>query len=142
MTNKILVLPLILIMSASMSCAGKREPGRAKVPEGAHGTPVGTSDDELTPQRAASRALVADGEKAFAQGRYDLAGDLFQQAVTVDPTHGEAYYHLALVKIRTGEYGEAEGLIEKADQLLGQNPEWTLKLEDLKREFHRNKPRE
>jgi len=133
-------LALLLVMAA-LGCAGKKGPERPKVPEDAHGTPVGASDDELTPQRAASNALIDDGEKAFAQGRYDASADLFQQAVTVDPTNGAAYYHLALAKTRSGEYGEAEGLIEKAEQLLGSDPEWALKLEELKREYHQKAPR-
>ncbi len=131
-------LALFMIVLA-LGCAGKREPGRAKMPPDSRQAPVVADEDELTPQRAASNALIDDGEKAFAQGRYDSAADLFQQAVTVDPTNGAAYYHLALAKTRSGEYGEAEGLIEKADQLLGGKPEWVEKLEELKRDFDKNK---
>lgn len=130
---------LIVLSLGALGCAGKREPGRAKPPADSRQAPVGADEDELTPQRAASNALIDDGEKTFAQGRYDAAADLFQQAVTVDPTNGAAYYHLALAKVRSGEYGEAEGLIEKADQLLGGKAEWAERLEELKRDFDKNK---
>ena len=135
--KKILSLFLILFLAA---CAGKKAPEHAKPPADAHQTPVGASNDEETAERMASNALVDDGERVFTSGRYDSAADLFQQAVTVDPTNGAAYYYLALTKTKSGEYGEAEGLIDKADQLLRSNPEWTDKLEELKREFNRNKP--
>jgi tetratricopeptide (TPR) repeat protein len=97
-------------------------------------------EEELTPQRAASNALVDDGEKVFNLGLYDRAADLFQEAVTVDSSNGAGYYHLALTKLRAGEYGEAEGLVEKAELLLGNQPDWTDRLEDLRRELSQKKP--
>lgn len=142
--NKFWMLALVALVLTAGGCAGKRGPEKAKTPPDSRQTPVGAADDELTPQRAASNALIDDGEKAFTQGRYDSAADLFQEAATVDPSNGAAFYHLARAKIRSGEYGEAEGLIEKADQLLGSDKDpssdWPLKLEELKREFHQKKP--
>ncbi|HEX5037145.1 MAG TPA: tetratricopeptide repeat protein [bacterium] len=138
--KKILSVFLILFLAA---CGGtKKPPEHAKPPADAHQTPVGPAGEEESAERMASNAIVDDGTQAFRYGRYDAAADLFQQAVTVDPTNGAAYYHLALAKMRSGEYGDAEGLIEKADQLLGANPDWVLKLEELKREFHQKNPDE
>jgi Tfp pilus assembly protein PilF len=139
LTKKIISIVLVLFLAA---CAGKKPPGHPKPPPGSHQTPVSPSGEEETPERIASNALIDDGEKIFSQGRYDSAADLFQQAVTVDPSNGSAYYHLALAKVRSGEYGDAEGLIEKADQLLGHDPNWAERLEDLKREFHQKNPDE
>lgn len=135
------ILSLFFVFFFVACGGGKKPPTHAKPPPAdAHGTPVGASDDDETAERMASEAIVDDGQRAFNHGLYDNAADLFQQAVTVDPTNGAAYYYLALVRVRTGEYGEAEGLIEKADQLLGAKSDWTLKLEELKREFHQKSP--
>ena len=132
--KKIIFLLLVCVFA---SCAkGKKPPTHSKPPVDSRSTPVGASDGEDTAERMASEAIVDDGQRALQHGLYDNAADLFQQAVTVDPTNGEAYYYLALARVRSGEYGEAEGLIEKADQLLGAKPDWVLKLEELKREFH------
>lgn len=134
---------LLLVVFVLASCAGSKSkpPAHAKPPAESYGTPVGVSDEDMTAERMASEALVDDGKRAFNHGLYDNATDLFQQAITVDPTNGEAYYHLALAKVRSGEYGEAEGLIEKADHMLGSKSDWALKLEELKREFHQKNPK-
>ena len=83
---------------------------------------------------------MEDGIKALERGLHDRAADLFQESVTVDYSNGAGYYHLALVKLRTGEYGEVEGLLEKAEMLLENRPEWTERLEELRREFHQHRP--
>lgn len=98
--------------------------------------------EEESPEREASNALIEQGQVSFQRGLYDQAAGTFQEAVTVDATNGAGYYWLALTKLRSGEYGEAEGLIEKALTLLSRRPEWAERLEELQREFHQNKPDE
>jgi tetratricopeptide (TPR) repeat protein len=138
--NKVLALVLLLFVASCAPTKGK--PVRAKIPPNSRTPPVSSQlqEEELTPQRAASNALVDDGEKVFNLGLYDRAADLFQEAVTVDSSNGAGYYHLALTKLRAGEYGEAEGLVEKAELLLGNQPDWTDRLEDLRRELSQKKP--
>lgn len=135
--TRVLILFLVFLL---VSCAPKAKPERARVPPNSRTPPVSDSDNELTPERAASNALVDDGEKAFRMGLYDRAADLFQEAVSIDATNGEGYYHLALTKIRTGEYGEAEGLVEKTETILGGRSEWDEKLEELRQELEQKKP--
>lgn len=130
MSRKALLL-LVIFLSF---CAPKTKPKYPKPPPGSREPPV-TQPAEETPERMASSALIERGQEALEGGRHDQAADLFQEAVSVDPSNGVGYYYLALVKLRTGEYGEVWGLIEKAESLLGEEGEWPEKLETLKREL-------
>lgn len=112
------------------------------MPTSRHSRPIDSSQSStdfngapLTPQRAASNALVDNGNQALDQGQHDRAIDLFQEAVSVDPTNGAGYYYLALVKSRTGEYGGAWGYLEKAQSLLLGQAAWAPKLEELRKEL-------
>jgi tetratricopeptide (TPR) repeat protein len=122
------------------SCAPKTRPERPRTPPEYRTPPTESPEGEMTPERSASEALIEEGLSIFNQGLYDQAADLFQQAVTVDPSNGAGYYYLAIVKLRTGEYGEAEGLLEKAELLLSHNPLWTERLEELRQEFGERQP--
>lgn len=94
-----------------------------------------------SPERIASDALIDDGERMESRGLYGRSADLFQEAVTVDPTNGAGYYHLAAAHLKSGEYGDVEGLIAKARTLLGSNPEWSARLKDLDQEYRQRAPR-
>src|SRR3989338_4988602 len=100
-----------------VSCATRPGPKRPKAPPGSREPPV-TRQAEETPERRASNALIEQGTGILERGLYDRAADLFQEAVSVDPTNGAGYYYLALVKLKTGEYGGVEGFLEKAESLL------------------------
>ena len=64
--NKVFALILLLFVA---SCAPtKAKPERAKIPPNSRTAPSSFQDEELTPQRAASNALVDDGEKSFNMG--------------------------------------------------------------------------
>lgn len=95
---------------------------------------------EKSPERTASMALISQGEKSLETGLYGQAQDRFQEAVNIDPSNGVGYYDLAVVKFKTGEYGGVWGFLEKAEQLLLGSPDWTLKIEDMKREVQSYKP--
>jgi tetratricopeptide (TPR) repeat protein len=137
------LLFVFLIFSALAACAPKgKKPQHAKAPPGSHQAPIGIQGEEESPERSASNALIDQGETSFHRGLYDQAASSFQEAVTVDAANGAGYYWLALTKLRSGEYGEAEGLIEKAATLLSNRPEWSEKLEILQREFQQNKPKD
>ena len=148
MTKRIIpkfVLALCIVVLAGCAPKGKK-PQHVTVPPGSHEAPVGiggeTKGEEESPERSASNALIDQGETSFNRGLYDQAANSFQEAVTVDASNGAGYYWLALAKLRSGEYGEAEGLVEKAGTLLSSRPEWAEKLENLQREFHQNKPKD
>ncbi len=96
---------------------------------------------EAGPERRASGSLVEGGRAYLDHGLFDRAADTFQQAANLDPTNGAAFYYLALVKYRMGEYGEVWDYLEKAEALLAGGKHWAEKLEELRREVNEVKPR-
>jgi tetratricopeptide (TPR) repeat protein len=65
-------------------------------------------------------ALVAEGNKAQAQGRYDDAAGFYQRALVLDSRLFEAHLGLGMVLDLQGHYGNAETELNKA---LGAAPE-------------------
>jgi tetratricopeptide (TPR) repeat protein len=65
-------------------------------------------------------ALVAEGNKAKGQGRYDDALAYYQRALTKDPRSFEAHLGLGMVLDLQGQYGDAEKELNTA---LGYAPE-------------------
>lgn len=59
-------------------------------------------------------ALVAEGNKAKAQGRYDDAAAYYQRAVKIDPRSFDAHLGLGLVLDLQGHYTDAETELNKA----------------------------
>jgi tetratricopeptide (TPR) repeat protein len=65
-------------------------------------------------------ALVAEGNKAKAQGRYDDASAYYQRAIKKDPRSFEAHLGLGMVRDLQGQYEDAEKELNNA---LGYAPE-------------------
>src|SRR5262249_525391 len=59
-------------------------------------------------------ALVAEGNKAKAQGRYDDASTYYQQALRLDSRLFEAHLGLGMTLDLQGNYGEAGKELKKA----------------------------
>lgn len=139
--NRLIGIILVFVLAFGWSCAPKPPLERPKPKPETRPAPVtlGAPEEEETPERAASNALVEEGKTAFERGSLDRAGDVFQEAVSVDPTHGVPYYYLALVKMKSGEYGGVWGFLEKAEDLLARKPEWTAKLKSLREELEHEK---
>ncbi|MBI2346785.1 MAG: tetratricopeptide repeat protein [Deltaproteobacteria bacterium] len=85
-----------------------------------------------TPQRLASLEIVERGKAFLARREFDKALQMFQEAVTVDGTNGIAYYYLARVRYELRQWPEAMGLLERAESLLGDSPEWLANVEELR----------
>lgn len=133
--RRVFLVVSILILSAS--CAPKRKPEHPKLPPGSRRPPVTAPSEAETPERRAAEALVEEGIEALDRGLHDRAADLFQESVAVDPTNGVGYYYLALVKFKSGEYGEVWDFLEKAETLLRDEPGWIEKIEQLKQEVNK-----
>lgn len=139
--TKTILLNVFLAILLSFGCAPKGpKPKRPRPKPPTQQAPVPIEGDEESPERDASNAVIEEGKIDFESGYYDRAAASFREAVTIDAGNGAAYYWLALAKLRSGEYGEAEGLIEKAITLLSHRPEWAERLEELQREFHKINP--
>lgn len=99
-------------------------PSVKRPPRGSRPVPVRAGGPSPAAERAASGSLVEQGQQALEEGRLDAAGDLFEQAIQIDPDNGPAYYYAALVQLKLGNAEEAMGFLEKAESLLGHDPEW------------------
>ncbi len=137
MNNKIVG---VLFLSVLMSCAPGAKPKHPKPGSESHLPPVLSPIDLETPERTAANQVIAEGRVQLEQGNYARASDLFQEAVTLDPTNGAGYYYLAAAKAQLGETGESTGLLEKAEQLLASDPAWQVQLDELKLKLTEHQP--
>jgi len=79
---------------------------------------------QSSPKGRASIKLVEEGRQLLAGENAEAAQGAFQQAITVDPNNGLAYYYLARARFELGEYQNADGVLDKAEDLLEASPEW------------------
>jgi len=77
-----------------------------------------------SPKRQVSIHLVDEGKVFLADKDFDHARGKFEQAVTVDPTNGSAYYHLAVVYYNLNDFPKALGFLDQAENLFHASPEW------------------
>ena len=132
-TRHLLIIGILATVMLT-ACPGKREP---RHPAGTPSQP--TTETPAPPHRRpstppwgeaqaaeyqAAEALVADGQIAEAAGDLNLAESQFRQALQIAPHYGPAYYWLAVVKIDMGEPQAAAGLLDRAETLLGTDPDW------------------
>ena len=68
---------------------------------------VGHGARPQVPVNPQSAALVASGQREAAAGRFDVANNLFESALAVDPRNREAFMSLASVASRQGLTGKA-----------------------------------
>lgn len=87
---------------------------------------------QSTPKGRASTKLVEEGRQQLSNDNAAGAQGVFQQAITVDPNNGLAYYYLARAKFELGEYQQADGVLDKAEGLLEASPEWLEAIKTLR----------
>jgi len=97
------------------------------------GEPVPSKKGEpLSPRREASQRIVHLGEGYLEKNEFDKAIQIFQEAINVDSENGIAYFYLAKALHKTQAYDDAYGLLERAQVLLVDDPEWSRQVADLK----------
>ena len=77
---------------------------------------------------AIARVRCTEGQKAFADGRFDDAKELFGQAIYLDSTVPEYYFHLGLVLEKQKQYQEAAKMLNKAVMLAPLNADYLAEL--------------
>lgn len=109
---------------------GTQKPTSSVVPQ-APAVPRETMKPESTdyatvqsPKRQVSTQLVAQGKEFLEKKDYDHARSRLEEAVSVDPTNGSAYYHLAVVYYNLHDFPKALGFLDQAETLLHTSPEW------------------
>lgn len=77
-----------------------------------------------SPKRQVSQQLVGQAKVFLDNKDYDRARQRLEEAVTIDPTNGSAYYHLAVVYYNLRDYPKALGFLDQAESLFHSSPEW------------------
>ncbi len=126
---------IFLICFIFISCPAKKpikKPTKPQAEKPVEITTPPSAPETLTPQRRASNKLVQKGIIELDKNNYVLAIQIFQEAINIDATNGEAYYYLALTNNYLGEKNTALGLLDKAESLLNNDPSWIEKIEALR----------
>lgn len=84
------------------------------------------------PRRQASLEIVEQGRQYLDSNRLELATKTFEEAVTVDPTNGVAFFYLAKCHYLLKEPDVALGILDKAEGLLAGNEDWLKLTDDLR----------
>lgn len=77
-----------------------------------------------SPKRQVSQQLVGQAKVFLDNKDYDRARQRLEDAVTIDPTNGSAYYHLAVVYYNLHDTPKALGFLDQAESLFHSSPEW------------------
>lgn len=110
--------------------AAKRQiPLETKKPEGQDLATVST------PARLASNEVVAEGLASLKAGQFERALQSFQEATTLDGSNGVAYYYLARTHFTMGHVEQAAGILDRAEALLAQSEEWSLRIAAFREEL-------
>ena len=146
-----LTLIIVIIFSACAKIGQKPQPKKFKpkaaptqtqkvevkqAPEGVkeiiRQEPTSLATASATPQRRAATRLLERGRQELANGEAAKAEATFQEAINVDHNNGIAYYYLSRAKFERGKFGAAGGVLDKAEELLGDSKEWSEAVSTLR----------
>src|SRR5229473_819121 len=79
------------------------------------------------------KKYVDNGNKYYDRGKYKEASIMYRNALKKDPRYSDAYYHLGLVDLKLGLYGEAQRSLIRAVETDTEkkNSDAVVKLADL-----------
>lgn len=86
----------------------------------------------VTPQRQASLQVVAQGKQLLSQRQLEQALQRFQDAANIDGSNGIAYYYVARAQFELGNYAQAQGVLDRAEALLADYPDWIASVHALR----------
>lgn len=94
------------------------------------------SPDSMSPdqslQASPASGVVSQGIQEFKSADLNLAEWNFEQAITLDPNYGPAYYWLARVKFRQNETMRSLELLRRAADILSAHRGWMGRIEDFR----------
>jgi Tfp pilus assembly protein PilF len=141
--KRILTAVLLVVLAAVIGgCAKETKPAHKRIPPKERREPKDAirpyeqaQPVPITPARQASNQLVEKGKSLLDAGALERAQSTFRDAVNVDAGNGVAYYWLAIAQGRLGENDAALGLLDKADAMLGRDPEWSEKIDQARKDL-------
>ena len=82
----------------------------------------------LTPRGSAAAQLTAQGNDLLNAGKPDSAIRLYEQALGLDPTNGQVYYHMAQAWLAKGRPDEARKYNDLAREYFENDPLWAARV--------------
>ena len=79
---------------------------------------------DASPQRTASFRIAAEGQRAFAQGKYQEAEDRFEKALSLDARNAFCYLYLADIRFQDRDPRQALMLLEQSEVHFHGHPYW------------------
>ncbi len=83
------------------------------------------------PISAASQALLSQSRSHQAAGNYDLAAASIERAVRIDPREPLLWLELGSIRLKEGDFAQAEAVGRKALSLSAGDAALTARAEDL-----------
>ncbi|HEX5285662.1 MAG TPA: tetratricopeptide repeat protein [Polaromonas sp.] len=80
---------------------------------------AGASERSVRPESPAVRALVASASRDLAAGQTELAAATLERAQRIEPGNPVIVHYLGQVRLRQGNFQQAEALAAKSDVLSG-----------------------
>lgn len=87
----------------------------------------------------ATAALLQQGRQQAAAGNYPLATSSLERALRINPNDADIWYELGRVKLRQGDYVQAESMGRRALALAGSDPARRARCEALIADARRGK---
>lgn len=94
--------------------------------------PPPTPPPILSPKREASQRIVDVGKEYLEEEETGKAIQSFQEAINIDSDNGVAYFYLAFGLYKEGAYTQALGILDRAQVLLLQYPDWQTQVLQLR----------
>ena len=91
-------------------------------------SPDERGSQEEIPRRMASLHLTEKGKGELERGDLKKAMDRFEKAIGLDAKNSAAYYFFAEARFKQKEYHQSLTLLDRAEQLLNQQPDWLAKV--------------
>ena len=131
--NKTISIFFVVLMF--VACSRRPPESSDGVSERQSGPKTPPVSEATAPPEAETHAadqLINDGVAKLEASDYNMALSYFEEAVRLEPSYGVPYYWLAQTKLKAGDATRASHFLNKATQLLGNDPSWEEKLSELK----------
>jgi len=125
-------LPYILFLCIFALSACPKRPPKYETEGPYRRPPVVEPEEEMSPEVQAAQQLLQQGQEALKEDDPETAEWHFQEAVRIASSYGPAYYWLARAKFDLGELPQAWDLLDRAELLIGHDPEWLERIDQLK----------
>ncbi len=124
--KKIKHIPIIALLILLGACSSSRM--HAELPQTDRRAPREEVSDT---EQLKSTALLIDASKQKMLGNWTQAAALYQEAANTDPNNDAAFFELAKIYVRSGDYQGGMEKVQKAAEIDPENPYYQLLIADI-----------